>query len=99
MMERDRRKARSILRRLEQLAAGRVNDAVKLVYLDEASRDEIDRLDLTALTEFKRSASGAVEIKLSDRAALLERIYRLMQEDEDAGEAFLRALERDENST
>ena len=98
-MERDRRKARSILRRLEQLAAGRVNDAVKLVYLDEASRDEIDRLDLTALTEFKRSASGAVEIKLSDRAALLERIYRLMQEDEDAGEAFLRALEGDENST
>ena len=99
MMERDRRKARSILRRLEQLAAGRVNDAVKLVYLDEASRDEIDGLDLTALTEFKRSASGAVEIKLSDRAALLERIYRLMQEDEDAGEAFLRALEGDGNST
>ena len=59
----------------------------------------IDGLDLTALTEFKRSASGAVEIKLSDRAALLERIYRLMQEDEDAGEAFLRALEGDGNST
>ena len=56
---------------------------------------EIDRLDLTALVEFKRHGNGAVELKLVDRAALLERILELESGGEGA-ESLLKALARPE---
>ncbi|MEG2118826.1 MAG: XRE family transcriptional regulator [Pseudoflavonifractor sp.] len=85
-----------IIRKMEKLAAGRVNDAVKLAFLDGERVDEIDRLDLTALTEFKRSGNGAVEVKLTDRMMVLEKIAGLLtQQDEDSAERFFRALEAD----
>ena len=95
-MERNQKKARAILRQLERLAAGRANDAVKLLYLDQVDPSEIDGLDLNALTEFKRGANGAVELKFTDRAALLERIYHLLErEDDESGGlgGLLRALD------
>ena len=92
-MERNRKKAEAILRRLEKLACGRVNDAVRLAFLSEEEIARLEELDLTALTEFKRSANGTIEIKLADRAALLERIYHLLKEEDDGGcAAFLNAL-------
>ena len=63
-----------LLRRMERLAGCRVNDAVKLAFLDGEQLGEIDGLDLGALKEFKRSGNGAVELKLVDRAAVLERL-------------------------
>ena len=65
-----------LLRRMERLAGCRVNDAVKLAFLDGEQLGEIDGLDLGALKEFKRSGNGAVELKLVDRAAVLERLDR-----------------------
>ena len=92
-MERNRKKAEAILRRLEKLACGRVNDAVRLAFLSEEEIARLEELDLTALTEFKRSANGTIEIKLADRAALLERIYHLLKEEgDDSRAAFLNAL-------
>ena len=66
-----------LLRRMERLAGCRVNDAVKLAFLDGEQLGEIDGLDLGALKEFKRSGNGAVELKLVDRAAVLERLVEL----------------------
>ena len=87
-------RAAAVMRRMEKLAAGRVNDAVKLAFLDSGRVDEIDGLDLMALTEFKRSGNGAVEIRLLDRMAILEKMVELLDErDEDRTEAFFRALE------
>ena len=92
-MERNRKKAEAILRRLEKLACGRVNDAVRLAFLSEEEIARLEELDLTALTEFKRSSNGTIEIKLADRAALLERIYHLLKEEgDDDCAAFLNAL-------
>ena len=91
-MEHNQKKAEAILKKLEKLACGKVNDAVRLAYLDEAGIAGLEKLDLAALTEFKRSANGTVEIKLADRAALLERIYYLLKEEDDCGSAFLQAL-------
>ena len=68
-----------LLRRMERLAGCRVNDA-------------IDGLDLGALKEFKRSGNGAVELKLVDRAAVLERLVELSGGREDGAEEFFRAL-------
>ena len=83
-----------ILRQMERLARGKVNDAVKLAFLSEEQMGEIDRLDLSALTEFKRSGNGTVEIRLLDRVAVLEKIAAMLGErEEDRAEAFFRALE------
>ena len=97
-MERNQKKAETILRQLEKLACGKVNDAVRLAYLDEAGIAGLEKLDLAALTEFKRNANGTVEIKLADRAALLERIYHLLKEEDDRGSTLLQALAEDGGS-
>lgn len=81
-----------LLRRMEELARCRVNDAVKLAFLDAGDTQVIDRLDLAALTEFKRSASGAVEIRLVDRMAVLEKLVELTGGAEESAAAFYRAL-------
>lgn len=100
MSETSRRKQTAkgqALRRMRQIADCRVNDAVKLAFLDSGLEQEqiavIDRLDLGALAEFKRNSNGTVEIKLVDRLAALERLAALSQEGEQA-ESFFLALER-----
>lgn len=78
-------KDRAIQARLERqmllLAQARVNDAVKLAFLKDEDRDLIDKMDLTALTEFKRAGSGAVEVKFADRMAVIRQMMELYRED------------------
>ena len=82
-----------ILQQMCDIAQVRFNDVVRLAYLTEEQADQIDRLDLTALREFKRNASGAVEIKLTDRVEVLEKVMQLMGAGElPQGEQFLQAL-------
>ena len=81
-----------LLRRMERLAGCRVNDAVKLAFLDGEQLGEIDGLDLGALKDFKRSGNGAVELKLVDRAALLEKLVELSGGREEKVEQFFQAL-------
>ena len=68
-----------LLRKLERLAQSRVNDAVKLAFLNEEGLKEIDGLDLEALKEFKRGEKGAVELKLVDRVRALESLCALLE--------------------
>ena len=51
-----------LLKQLEKLAQCRVNDAVKLAFLDAMTLDGLDGLDLTPLTEFRRSEKGGCEV-------------------------------------
>ena len=47
------------------------------------------------VTEFKRNSSGAVEVKLTDRAAVLEKLLEQLKDEENRGAAaFLEALDR-----
>ena len=81
-----------LLHRMERLAQCRVNDAVKLAFLDEGQLEKIDGLELGALKEFKRSEKGAVELKLVDRAAVLEKLLELSDGEEEQAAEFFRAL-------
>lgn len=72
-----------VLREMMDLAMGRANDAVKLAYLDQDGLGQIDGLDLRCLTEFKRSSNGAVEVKLTDRVAVLEKLLEQQKAEED----------------
>ena len=86
----------ALLRRMEELANGRVNDAVKLAFLGSGLPPEqwerIDALELEELAEFKRSGNGTVEIKLVDRLAALEKLIALAGDGErEKAEQFFRA--------
>lgn len=82
-----------ILGKMCAIAQAAANDPVRLAYLTQEQADEIAGLDLTALTEFKRSANGAVEIKLTDRLEVLEKVMAMLNGDgASQGERFLRAL-------
>lgn len=78
-----------VLRCAARLAFGRSNDCVRLALDPEA---ELDKLDLCLLSELKRSDKGAVEVKLMDRAALLEFLYRCVGDDGGGFDEFFRAM-------
>ena len=89
---------KDILRRLGELAFGRANDVIKLAFLDaESVNSELDKLDLTLLSEFKRSSSGVVEVKLANRLDALAKLSELTGTDSaahtDGAESFLRAMD------
>lgn len=80
---------RDIQRRLAELAFGRANDCVKLVLEDDPV---VDALDLSLLSEVKRSDRGAVEVKLIDRLRALEALGGMVGNEEGEMKAFLQAL-------
>ena len=54
---------------------------------------KMGRLDLSLLSEVKRSDKGAVEIRLIDRLRALEQLAQLASEDGSDLESFLQALQ------
>ena len=87
----------ALLEQMGKLACARVNDAVKLAYLPEEERDAIGRLDLSSLTEFRRSGAGTVEMKFTDRMRALERLLELSgPSGEEQLERFLQRMEEPE---
>lgn len=78
-----------VLRRLAELAFGQPNDCVRLAL--EEIRD-LKGLDLSLLSEIKRSDKGMVEIRLIDRVKVLERLEQAMEGEDDGLGALLQAL-------
>lgn len=82
-----------IVRRAAALAFSRANDAVKLALGMPMTDEELDALDLDAVTEFKRGANGVAEIRFADRVKALEVLAALIGgADEGAAAEFFRAL-------
>ncbi len=80
-----------VARRLAELAFGRANDCVALVLTQDPA---LEQLDLSLLTEFKRSEKGAMEIRLVDRLKALEQLALLAQSSGEDLESFLAALQK-----
>ena len=78
-----------VVRRLAELAFGQPNDCVRLA-LEEGA--ELDKLDLSLLSEIRRSEKGMVEIKLIDRLKALEQLAQSAGSDRGQVEEFLTAL-------
>ena len=78
-----------VLRRLAELAFGQPNDCVRLA-LEEMP--DLKGLDLSLLSEIKRSDKGMVEIRLIDRVKVLERLAQAMEDEGDGMDQLLRAL-------
>ena len=78
-----------IRQQLRKRAFGKPNDCVKLALCEDV---DIEKLDLSMLTEIKRSEKGTVEIKLLDRTKVLEQLAALADGGNDGAERFLQAL-------
>ena len=78
-----------VTRRLAELAFGQPNDCVRLA-LEEVA--DLDKLDLSLLSEIRRSEKGMVEIKLIDRLRALEQLAQSAGDDRGEMEEFLKAL-------
>lgn len=85
---------RDVTRRLAELAFGQVNDCVRLA-LEEAP--ELEKLDLSLLSEVKRNEKGTVEVRLIDRLKVLEQLAAVVGEDGTEMEGLLQALRGGEN--
>ena len=79
-----------VTRRLAELAFGKANDCVRLALEDEPN---LDKLDLSLLSEVKRNDKGTVEIKLIDRLRALEQLAEVAEEEKTERDAFLQALQ------
>lgn len=80
---------------LKRLASSVPNDAVKLLFLDNEDLSVLEDLDLFLLSEIKRSANGAVEMKFVDRLAVIRELNELKRDSEkSARDSFYTALER-----
>lgn len=80
-----------VTRRLAELAFGKPNDCVRLALED---MPDLDELDLSLLSEIKRSEKGMVEIKLIDRLRALEQLTASAGADGSEMEEFLKALQQ-----
>ena len=78
--------------RLAELAVGKAHDCVRLALEDGAN---LEKLDLSLLSEVKRNDKGTVEIKLIDRLRALEQLALVAQEEKTDLEAFLQALQEE----
>ena len=74
---------RTCVRRLAQLAFGRVNDAARLAL--HSGEADLETLDLSAVAELKVTDKGGVEIKLMDRIRALEALCGLLERGEGGG--------------
>lgn len=81
---------RDVIRRLAELAFGRANDCVQLVL---AENPDLEKLDLSLLSEVKRNEKGTVEIKLIDRLRVLEQLAAVTGEEKVGMEGFLQAMQ------
>lgn len=82
---------------LQRLARARPNDAVKLAFFSQEDAVKISRLDLSLVSEIKRSATGATEIKLIDKAGILAALAQIEKEErleKSQGNSFYDALDR-----
>ncbi len=76
-MSKERREERAV-RYLQRLAYYRPNDAIRIAM--EEGEVDVRRLKLEGVSEFKRHANGAVEIKFFDRLKALELLLELQEE-------------------
>ena len=79
-----------VVRRLGELAFGKVNDCVRLVLEDSPVLAD---LDLSLLCEVRRNEKGTVEVKVLDRLKVLEQLAGMIGEEEAGLEGFLLALQ------
>ena len=76
---------------LAKLVRSKSNDCARLA-LEE--NPPTRQLDLTLLQEVRRTAGGAIEVRLVDRLKAMELLVRLLDEDTSSAEDFFAGLDQ-----
>ncbi|MBQ8974741.1 MAG: hypothetical protein IJ072_03330 [Oscillospiraceae bacterium] len=90
---RRKKSKQDVLQKLRDIALGSCNDAVKLAFMEQGCESGVDELDLTALSEVKRSPSGSVEVKLINRLDALRLLLDVLDREEQSRDPGLGLLE------
>ncbi len=69
---------------LKRVAFGSVTDAVKLLFAEDITDEQLETLDLFSISEIKRPKGGGMEIKFFDRVKALEKLSEISSNQEDA---------------
>jgi len=77
----------------ERLAFGNISDAIKLLFLEKFTIDDIEKMNLFNISEIKKPKDGAIEIKFFDRIRALEKLEQIDSENSDKEKPFYYALE------
>ena len=77
----------------QRLAFGSISHAVSLLYMDNPTEQQLDKMDLFCISEIRRPKDGSMEIKFFDRLKALEKLQS--GDSEEAGVApFYDAIAR-----
>ena len=79
---------------LRRIAFGSVADAVKLIFSEGLTDEDIEALDLFNVAEIKCPKSGGVEIKFFDRIKALEKLQGVCDSRSGGSVSFIEALEK-----
>lgn len=77
-----------------RLAFGCVSDAIGLLFLEDFSKESIEKMDLFNVSEIKRQKGGAIEVKFFDRLKALEKLSEISTKDEKAAVSIYSAIEK-----
>ena len=80
-----------ILQGYERLAFGSTADAVRLLFVEDISRQALRNMDLFAVAEIRRPKNGGMEIKFFDRIQAQQCMEAMGGSDSSAG--FYEALQ------
>lgn len=84
---------RKALTGYERLAFGSISDGVRLLYLQNPTKEILDNMDLYSVSEIKRPKDGAMEIKFFDRQKALDKLFESSDSESKNVLPFYRALE------
>lgn len=78
----------------QRLAFGCISDAVRLLFSDEVSPEEIEKMDLFNIAEIKRKKGGDIEIKFFDRLKALEKLSETSVAGDNEKSSLISAIEK-----
>lgn len=78
----------------ERLAFGNISDSVKLLFCENISAKELEKMDLFNISEIRKPREGAMEIKFFDRIKALEKLEEIDANTNEENSAFYKALEK-----
>lgn len=78
----------------ERLAFGNISDSIKLLFCENISAKDLEKMDLFNIAEIRKPREGAMEIKFFDRLKALEKLEEIDANAKDEGSAFYKALEK-----
>ncbi|MBQ2671667.1 MAG: terminase small subunit [Clostridia bacterium] len=78
----------------ERLAFGNICDSIKLLFCENISYKDLEKMDLFNIAEIKKPKEGAMEIKFFDRLRALEKLEEIDTNEKSEKDPFYYALEQ-----